>query len=52
MKEQLINKLFEEFEKDKETIKRNLLETMNIIILQTNNEFGNLKLMISYEEDK
>lgn len=49
MKEQLINKLFEEFEKDKETIKKNLLETMNIIILQANNELGSLKLMISYE---
>lgn len=51
MKEQLINKLFEEFEKDKETIKYNLLETMNIIILQTNDELGSLKLMISYEEN-
>lgn len=51
MKEQLINKLFEEFEKDKETIKNNLLETMNIIILQANNELGNLRLMISYEGD-
>lgn len=52
MKEQLINKLFEEFEKDKETIKNNLLETMNIIILQANNELGNLKLMITYERNK
>lgn len=52
MKEQLINKLFEEFEKDKETIKNNLLEVMNVIILQANNKFGNLKLIISYEENK
>ncbi len=51
MKEQLINKLFEEFEKDKETIKNNLLETMDIIILQANNELGNLRLMITYEDD-
>jgi len=51
VKEQLINKLFEEFEKDKETIKNNLLETMDIIILQANNELGNLRLMITYEDD-
>jgi len=51
MKEKLIDKLFEEFEKDKETIKNNLLETMNVIILQANNEFSNIKLMISYEEN-
>ena len=51
MKEKLIDKLFEEFEKDKEIIKNNLLETMNVIILQANNEISNIKLMISYEEN-
>ena len=51
MKEKLINKLLEEFEKNKETIKNNLLETMNVIILQANDEFSNIKLMISYEEN-
>jgi len=51
MKEKLIDKLFEEFEKNKETIKNNLLETMNVIILQANNEISNIKLMISYEEN-
>jgi hypothetical protein len=51
MKEKLIDKLFEEFEKDKETIKNNLLETMNVIILQANNKISNIKLMISYEEN-
>ena len=49
MKEELINKLFEEFEKDKDIIKLNLLKVMDTIMLETENEFGKLSLIIKYE---
>jgi len=51
MKKELIDKLFDEFDKDKDTIKRNLLEVMNIIHLETKNKYGKLTLTIKYERN-
>lgn len=52
MKKELINKLFDEFDKDKDIIKRNLLEVMNIIHLETKNKYGKLTLTIKYERNE
>lgn len=46
MREDLINKLLEEFEKDKVVIKYNLLKTMDTIILETSNDYENARLTI------
>lgn len=49
MKKQLIDKLYDEFEKDKEVIKRNLLEVMDCIVLETRDKYGKIKMTIKYE---
>ena len=51
MKEKLLNKLFEEFDKDKQVIKQNLLQVMDVIMLETNDEFGKVTMIIKYERD-
>jgi len=51
MKEELINKLYEKFEEDKEAIRKNLCETMDTVILQAYDDYGNVKLMIKYERN-
>ena len=51
MKEQLIDKLYDELEKDKEVIKRNLLEVMDYIVLETSDNYGKFKLIINYERN-
>lgn len=50
-RQELIDKLFDEFDKDKEIIKRNLLEVMNIIHLETKNKYEKLTLTIKYERN-
>ena len=49
MKKELIDKLFNEFEKDKDTIKQNLLMALDTIVLESSNEYGKLTLTIKYE---
>ena len=49
MREKLINKLFNEFEHDKEIIKKNLLMAMNTILLETTNDYEKIKLQIKIE---
>ena len=49
MKEKLIDTLFEEFEKDKEIIKKNIMWCMDSVWLQTSNDYGNLSLIVKYE---
>ena len=51
MKKELIDKLFNEFDKDKYIIKRNLLEVMDIIHLETKDKYGTLTLTIKYERN-
>ena len=50
-RQELIDKLFDEFDKDKDIIKRNLLEVMDIIHLETKNKYGKLTLTIKYERN-
>lgn len=49
MKKELLDKLLNQFDKDKEIIKRNLLEIMDVIILETKDKYGSFKLIINYE---
>ena len=49
MKKELIKKMFEEFEKDKVTIEKNLLQVMDTIILATKDNYGTLTMTINYE---
>ena len=49
MKDRLIKVLFEEFENDKDIIKENLMKVMEIITLETEDEYGTLKMTIEYE---
>lgn len=49
MKKELIDKLFDEFDKDKETIKENLLKVMDVILLSTSDDYGKFTLTIKYE---
>lgn len=42
--------MFEEFEKDKVTIKKNLLQAMDTIILATKDDYGTLTMTIKYEK--
>lgn len=50
MREKLIKKLFEEFERDKYTIKKNLLMVMNEIMLSTENDYEKITLTIKMEK--
>ena len=49
MKKELIKTLFQEFEKDKETIEKNLMQVMEQIMLETSDNYGKLTLTIKYE---
>lgn len=52
MKKDLIDKLFEEFEKDKETIKNNLLLAMDELYLSTNDGIHKITMQIKIESIK
>ena len=49
MRRELIEKLFEELEKDKETIKRNLIEASDSIGLSLMNEYEKVILTIKIQ---
>lgn len=49
MKKELIERLLNEFDNDREIIVRNLLEVMDEICLETQNENGEATLIIKYE---
>ena len=49
MKKELIKRLFDEFDKDKELIERNLMEVLETIILETKDDYGTLTMTIKYE---
>ena len=51
MKEKLINRLFTEFEHDKDIIKENLLKVIDAISLYTSDDYGKLTLTIKYEKN-
>lgn len=51
MKQELIKALFEEFDNDKETIKNNLLQVMDTIILKAKDKYGSLTMTIHYERE-
>lgn len=46
MKADLIDKLFNEFEKDKERIKQNLLQFIDVIHLTTEDEYNKIELTV------
>lgn len=50
MKADLINKLFNEFEQDKERIKQNLLQFIDVIHLTTEDEYNTIELTIKIEQ--
>ena len=49
MKNVLIYNLFKEFEKNKESIQKNLLKVMDSIWLEISDEYGKLTMTIQYE---
>ena len=49
MKEKLIDKIFDKFEKNKEDIKLSLLNDLNVFILQTKENDEVVKITITYE---
>ncbi|MBR5227537.1 MAG: hypothetical protein IKV94_02760 [Clostridia bacterium] len=51
MKSNLIDTLFKVFEKDKLVIKKNLMQVMDEIVLQTQDEYGKVCLIIKYERN-
>lgn len=51
MKFELIDKLFSEFEKDKKVIQKNLIMFMDKVILETQDEFGKVSMIITYERN-
>lgn len=51
MKKELIRKLLDEFDNDREVIIRNLLEVMDMIVLEASDNYGKFKLIINYERN-
>ena len=49
MRKELIDKIFNEFDKDKEIIKRNLTEVMDEIYITTENKYEKIILEIKVE---
>ena len=49
MKKELIEKLLNEFDNDREVIVRNLLEVMDMIVLTTTDDYGKIIMTIKYE---
>jgi len=45
----LINKIFNEFEKDKLVIRLNLLKVVDEVILETKDDYGKVTIIIKYE---
>ena len=52
MKEELIDKLIDEFIKGKRIIKLNLMQVMDFLILETHNKYGRLVMTIEYTKTK
>ena len=50
-KKELIIKLINRFEEDKKNIVTNLIKAMNIINLETSDEYGKVTLTIKYERN-
>lgn len=50
MKKTLVKKILSEFDKDRDIIVKNLLEGMDIIVLETSNDYERIKLTIKYEK--
>ncbi len=51
-KEELIDKLFNEFEKDKELIKKNLILALNNVCLECSDKNLKIKMNIKIEREK
>lgn len=51
MKKELIERLLNEFDNDREVIVRNLLEVMDMIVLEASDNYGKFKLIINYERN-
>lgn len=51
MKKELIERLLNEFDNDREVIIRNLLEVMDMIVLEASDNYGKFKLIINYERN-
>lgn len=51
MKRNLIGILFRLFERDKETIEKNLLKVMDEVILQSSDKYGKVTMIIKYERN-
>ena len=49
MKKELIERLLNEFDKDREVIIRNLLEVMDMIVLAATDDYGKIIMTIKYE---
>ena len=49
MKRELIEKLLNEFDNDREVIVKNLLEAMDMIVLTTTDDYGEIIMTIKYE---
>lgn len=51
MKKELIERLLNEFDNDREVIIRNLLEVMDMIVLATTDDYGKIIMTIKYERN-
>lgn len=49
MKKELIERLLNEFDNDREVIVKNLLEVMDMIVLATTDDYGKIIMTIKYE---
>lgn len=49
MKKELIERLLNEFDNDREIIVKNLLEVMDMIVLATTDDYGKIIMTIKYE---
>lgn len=52
MKKDLIDILFKEFSKNIETIKKNLLQVMDTIVLEAKHNYGSVTMTIQYKNNK
>lgn len=51
MKSELYELLINEFEKDKDVIKDNLIKAMDVIQLEASDKFGKMELTIKYTKN-
>ena len=49
MKKELIERLLNEFDNDREVIVKNLLEVMDMIVLAATDDYGKIIMTIKYE---